>query len=181
MSRTKKPGIFEPGFSLFVASVDISRLLRFPMPAAILTINPRLGQMLHVVVIRGHLRVVGDVQRLGVFVFAGGVRVGQGFLSDRGDTRSLIVVGAMFNLGFSAAEHVLAFVAARPVDGVDRHAFVFITTVGLHRWHRGAGGLGLDVAAFGHDAGGDDGEGGEQKQEANVHRDFLFKGAVSDR
>ena len=109
------------------------------------------------------------------------MRVGQGFLGDRGDTRGLVVIGAMFNLGFCAVEHVFAFVAARPVDGVDGHAFVFITTVGFHRWYRGAGGLGLDVAAFGHDAGGDDGEGGDQKQEANVHRGFLFMGAGSDR
>lgn len=86
------------------------------MPATILTINPRLRQMLHVVVIRGHLGVVGDVQRFGVFVFAGGVRVGQGFLSDRGDTRSLIVIGAVFDFGFRAVEHVFAFIAARPVD-----------------------------------------------------------------
>lgn len=86
------------------------------MPATILTINPRLRQMLHVVVIRGHLRVVGDVQRFCVFVFAGGVRVGQGFLGDRGDARGLIVVGAMFDFVLGAAEHVFAFVAARPVD-----------------------------------------------------------------
>ena len=114
--RTKKPGPFEPGFSLPVASMDISRLLRFPMPATVLTINPRLRQMLHIVVIRGHLGVVGDVQRFGVLVLAGGVRVGQGFLSDRGDACGLIVVGAVFDLGFSAAEHVFAFIAARPVD-----------------------------------------------------------------
>ena len=85
--------------------------------------------MLHVVVIRGDLRVVGDVQGFGVFVLARGVRIGQGFLGDRGDARGLVVVGAVFDLGFSAAEHVFAFVAARPVDGVNRHAFVFITTV----------------------------------------------------
>ena len=109
------------------------------------------------------------------------MRVGQGFLGYGGDARGLVMVGTVFDLGFSAAEHVFAFVAARPVDGVDGHAFVFITTVGFHRWYRGAGGLGLDVAAFGHDAGGDDGEAGDQKQEANVHRGFLFKGAVSDR
>lgn len=161
--------------------MDISRLLGFPMPATILTINPRLRQMLHVVVIRGHLGVVGDVQCLGILVLAGGMRVGQGFLGDRGDTRSLIVIGAVLDLCFGTVEHVFAFIAARPVDGVDRHAFVFITTVGFHRRHRGAGGLGLHVAAFGHDAGGDDGEAGEQKQEADVHRGFLFRGAVSDR
>ena len=137
--------------------------------------------MIHVIVIRGHLGVVGDVQRLGIFVFAGGVRVGQGFLGDRGDTRGLIVVGAVLDLGFRTTEHVFAFIAARPVDGVDGHAFVFVAAVGFHRRYRGAGGLDLDVAALGHDAGGDDGEGGDQKQEASVHRGFLFRGAGSDR
>ena len=143
------------------------------MPTPVLTINSRLGQMLRVVVIRGHLGVVGDVQRLGVFVFAGGVRVGQGFLGEGGDTGGLIVIGAVFDLGFRAAEHVFAFIAARPVDGADGHAFVFVAAVGFHRWHRGAGGLGLDVAAFGHDAGGDDGEGGDQEQHSDVHRGTL--------
>ena len=88
--------------------------------------------MLRVVVIRGHLGVVGDVQRLGVFVFAGGVRVGQGFLGDRGDTRGLIVISAVVDFGFSAAEHVFALIAARPVDGVDGHAFIFVAAVGFH-------------------------------------------------
>ena len=156
-----------------VANTDLKRLLCLPMPTTILTINSRLGQMLYVVVIRGHLGVVRDVQRLGIFVFAGGVRVGQGFLGDRGDTRGLIVIGAVFDLGFSAAEHVFAFIAARPVDGADGHAFVFVAAVGFHRWHRSAGGLGLDVAALGHDAGGDDAEGSDQEQHSDVHRETL--------
>lgn len=82
------------------------------MPTPVLAINPRLRQMLHIVVIRGHLRTVRNVQGLGIFVLAGGVRVGQGFLSECGNTRGLIVVGAVFDFGFAAVEHVLAFVAA---------------------------------------------------------------------
>lgn len=143
------------------------------MPTPVLTINSRLGQMLHVVVIRGYLGVVGDVQRLGIFVFAGGVRVGQEFLGDRGDTRGLIVVGTVVDLGFLTVEHVFAFIAARPVDRVDGHAFVFVAAVGFHGWHRSAGGLGLNIAAFGHDAGGDDGKGGDQEQHSDVHRGTL--------
>lgn len=60
------------------------------MSTPVLAINPRLRQMLNVVVKRGHLRAVRNVQGLGVFVFAGGVRVGQGFLGEGGNARGLI-------------------------------------------------------------------------------------------
>lgn len=60
------------------------------MSTPVLAINPRLRQMLYVIVIGGHLRTVRNVQGLGVFVFAGGVWVGQGFLGEGGNARGLI-------------------------------------------------------------------------------------------
>lgn len=151
------------------------------MPTTTFTINLRLPQILRTVVIGSHLRTIRDVQRLGVFILAGGVRVGEGFLGESGDASGLVVVVALLHLFLDGVDHVFAFVAARPVDGVDGRAFVFIATVARDGRHRGAGRAGFDVAAFGHDAGGDDAERGEQKQESNVHRAFLFKSAGSDQ
>lgn len=151
------------------------------MPTATFTINLRLPQIFRTVVIRGDLRAIRNIQRLGVFVLTGGVRVGQGLLSEGGDAGGLIVVVALLDLFLDGVDHVFALVAARPVDGVDGHALVFVTAMAGHGGHGGAGGAGLDVATFGHDAGGDDTERGEQKQESNVHRAFLFDGAGSDQ
>lgn len=137
--------------------------------------------MLAVVVIRGDFGVVGHVQRFGAFVFAGRVRVGQGFLGEAGGAGGLVVVVAAIDFFLGGVEGVLGFVAAGPVDGVHGHAFVFVAAVGFHRWHRGAGGAGLDVAAFSHDAGGDDGKRGDQEQQSGFHRQFLSNGAASDR
>lgn len=151
------------------------------MPTTTFTINLRLSQILRTVVIGSHLRTIRDVQRLGVFILAGGVRVGEGFLGEGGDASGLVVVVALLHLFLDGVDHIFAFVAARPVDGVDGRAFVFIATVAGYGRHGGAGRTGFDVAAFGHDAGGDDAERGEQKQESNVHRAFLFKSAGSDQ
>lgn len=72
------------------------------MPTTTFTINLRLPQILRTVVIGSHLRTIRDVQRLGVFILAGGVRVGEGFLGEGGDASGLVVVVALLHLFLTA-------------------------------------------------------------------------------
>ncbi|MNW06206.1 hypothetical protein D3C71_2025670 [compost metagenome] len=82
--------------------------------------------MFRIVVVRDDLGVVGDVDRLAVFVFAGGPWVSQRFLRQGSKASGPIVIGALSDIVFAGAEHVLAFVAARPVDRIPGHALVLI-------------------------------------------------------
>jgi len=87
-------------------------LLRLPVPPTRLAINPRLINMLCTVVKGRDLSIVRNIQRLAVFVLAGGMRIGQGFLGQCGDARGLIMIGAVFDFLLGAGQHVFAFVAA---------------------------------------------------------------------
>ncbi|MNE76763.1 hypothetical protein D3C80_1730200 [compost metagenome] len=68
--------------------------------------------MFGTVVVSRDFCLVGDVQRGAVLVLAGGMWVGQGFLSQRGDARGLVVIVALCDFFLGAGQHLFAFVAA---------------------------------------------------------------------
>lgn len=149
------------------------------MTAARLAIDLHLAQVLGVVVIRRHLGIVGNVERLGILVLTGGMRVGQRLLSQGRNTGGLIMLVALVDLFPGAGRHFLAFIAAGPIDGIYRHAFVLITAMGFDHRHGRALGAGQYVAAFSENQGR--AEAGDQKQNSTVHRDFLSSGALPDQ